>query len=267
MTTRPVTRGPARPPSPGAALARRVRAWWPRRRAAWAEGPLVAFDTETTGVDVHHDRIVSAAVVRRDASGTVVHTWLVDPGRPIPAVATAVHGITTEHARTHGSDARQALDEVAAALAEAMGRGEPVVAFNAAFDLSLLDAELRRHGLPSLEARAPGSGHRVLDPWVLDRSFDPQRPGTRRLADLCAHYGVTTHGLHSAEGDALAALSLLDAVVGRFPTIGRRPLGPLHRRQAATHRRRARAYRRRHELEPPGTDEAWPVPRTLLVRA
>ncbi len=33
----------------------------------WYEGPLAAFDTETTGVDVETDRIVSAAVVVQDA--------------------------------------------------------------------------------------------------------------------------------------------------------------------------------------------------------
>ena len=35
----------------------------------WYEGPLAAFDTETTGVDVETDRIVSAAVVVQDAPG------------------------------------------------------------------------------------------------------------------------------------------------------------------------------------------------------
>lgn len=31
----------------------------------WTDGPLLGFDTETTGVDVDHDRIVTAALVRR----------------------------------------------------------------------------------------------------------------------------------------------------------------------------------------------------------
>lgn len=35
----------------------------------WFEGPLAAFDTETTGVDVETDRIVSAALVVQDAPG------------------------------------------------------------------------------------------------------------------------------------------------------------------------------------------------------
>ena len=32
----------------------------------WTDGPLLGFDTETTGVDVDNDRIVTAALVRRD---------------------------------------------------------------------------------------------------------------------------------------------------------------------------------------------------------
>lgn len=35
----------------------------------WYEGPLAAFDTETTGVDVEEDRIVSAALVVQDTVG------------------------------------------------------------------------------------------------------------------------------------------------------------------------------------------------------
>ena len=46
----------------------------------WYEGPLAAFDTETTGVDVETDRIVSAAVVVQDAPGSRprMTRWLVN---------------------------------------------------------------------------------------------------------------------------------------------------------------------------------------------
>ncbi|GAA3072253.1 hypothetical protein GCM10020000_66220 [Streptomyces olivoverticillatus] len=48
----------------------------------WFDGPLAAFDTETTGVDVEHDRIVSAALVTQSQEGAlpVVTRWLVNPG-------------------------------------------------------------------------------------------------------------------------------------------------------------------------------------------
>ncbi len=63
-------------------------------RGRWA-----AFDTETTGVDVEIDRIVSAALVVQDAPGLRprVTRWLVNPGVPVPEAATAVHGLTQEH--------------------------------------------------------------------------------------------------------------------------------------------------------------------------
>ncbi|NUQ88686.1 MAG: 3'-5' exonuclease, partial [Glycomyces artemisiae] len=56
----------------------------------WFEGPLLGFDTETTGVSVEQDRIVQAALV----TGTGSTTWLIDPGVTIPPGATRVHGIT-----------------------------------------------------------------------------------------------------------------------------------------------------------------------------
>lgn len=70
----------------------------------WYEGPLAAFDTETTGVDVEGDRIVSAALVIQDGPDARPRStrWLVNPGIPVPAGATAVHGLTDEHLRSNG---------------------------------------------------------------------------------------------------------------------------------------------------------------------
>ena len=52
----------------------------------WYEGPLAAFDTETTGVDVEGDRMVSAALVVQDGPGgrPRVTRWLINPGMPSP---------------------------------------------------------------------------------------------------------------------------------------------------------------------------------------
>ncbi|MBN9328148.1 MAG: DNA polymerase III subunit epsilon [Cellulomonas sp.] len=166
---------------------------------SWSEGPLLGFDTETTGVDVDSDRIVTAALVRRDATSTSITTWLIDPGVPIPAEAAAIHGITTEHAREHGRPPRDALEEIAVELAEAFRTGVPVVAYNASFDLRLLDAELRRHRLPTLPDRLYQAARPVIDPLVLDRAEDRFRRGKRKLVDLCGFYRVIESGsLHSA---------------------------------------------------------------------
>ncbi len=117
----------------------------------WHGQALVGFDLETTGTDPGEARIVTAAVVEmRDGAVLARREWLADPGVLIPAQASAIHGISSERAAAEGRPAREVADEVASALAAHWERGVPVVAYNAAFDLTLLAAELRRHGLPSL---------------------------------------------------------------------------------------------------------------------
>ncbi|WP_277208685.1 exonuclease domain-containing protein [Isoptericola croceus] len=229
----------------------------------WTGGPLLGFDTETTGVDVRSDRIVTAAVVLRTATTTDVRTWLIDPGVEIPAEAAAIHGVTTEHARAHGVPPGQALAEIAAVLAEHTRAGVPVVAYNAAFDLTLLDAELVRHGLPTLPDRLGRPVSPVLDPLVIDRWQDRYRQGKRRLGDLVELYGIVGEGeLHSADVDVLATLDVLDAQLHRYPELRAVALDALHSAQRDAHRRWAtsfNAWRRTKGLPGPGASTAWPV--------
>ncbi|HQY34619.1 MAG TPA: exonuclease domain-containing protein [Actinotalea sp.] len=233
----------------------------------WIDGALMGFDTETTGVDVGTDRVVTAALVRRAGSaapGTPslsTVTWLIDPGVPIPAGAAAIHGVTTAHARAHGRPAAVALEEIATGLAAALRRGEPVVAFNASYDLSLLDAELRRHRLPTLPERIGHEVRTVVDPLVLDRYLDRYRPGKRRLGDLCAHYGVTTAALHTAEVDVLATLDVLAAIAAAHPELAAMTLDEVHDLQVTAHRTWAEgfnAWRTQQGLVGAGAELDWP---------
>ena len=230
---------------------------------SWAGGPFLGFDTETTGVSPADDRIVSVALVERDGRGTRARTWLIDPGIEIPAAASAIHGITTEHVRAHGRDPAGALSEIAGALADALHSGVPVVAFNACFDLTLLDAELTRHGLPTLSSRRGGPARPVLDPLVLDRAIARYRPGKRRLADLCAVYDVTPQaGLHSAEVDVVATLDILAAIAERHPEIASMPVEQVHTWQVTAHRAWAEnfnAWRRSQGYAGTGATTWWPT--------
>ena len=55
----------------------------------------VAIDTETTGLDARNARIVEIARIKLQVDGTrEVRTRRLNPGMPIGAAATAVHGIT-----------------------------------------------------------------------------------------------------------------------------------------------------------------------------
>jgi DNA polymerase-3 subunit epsilon len=228
----------------------------------WTVGPLLGLDTETTGVDVDVDRIVTAALVLREPGGTHVRTWLLDPGVEIPVEATAIHGVTTAHAAASGASPRVALEEIATLVVDAQRDGVPLVAYNAAFDLSLLDVELERHGLPTLGARLGRPVRPVLDPLVLDRAWDPDREGKRRLVDLCAQYGVVDVGtLHTADADVLATLGVLDALVRAFPDRGALPPDVLHDLQVVAHRRwvdNLDPKRRENAYVGAGADGRWP---------
>ncbi|QCX75298.1 DNA polymerase III subunit epsilon [Streptomyces sp. YIM 121038] len=230
----------------------------------WYEGPLAAFDTETTGVDVETDRIVSAAVVVQNGAGARprVTRWLVNPGVPVPAAATAVHGLTQDHLERNGRWPAPVMEEMGRELAEQGAAGRPLVVMNAPFDLTLLDRELRRHRASSLARYVGGSPLCVLDPRVLDRHLDRYRKGRRTLSDLCELYGVELSGAHDAAADAQAALDLVRALGRRFSArLDRLSPAELHTLQAVWHAAQARGlqtwFARSGSAET--VDPAWPL--------
>lgn len=237
---------------------------------SWHTGRLAAFDIETTGVDPESDRIVTTAVsVVGDGLAAEHHSWLVDPGIDIPAGATSVHGITTERARAEGRSPDEAVDEITTALADQLQQGVPVIAFNARFDLTILDREARRHGLRPLLDRVGGpDGMLVVDPYVLDRQFDRFRRGKRTLGAVCEHYRVALDEVHAATADALAAARLafrLGATVTELRDID---LGVLHREQVSWAAEQAASLEEYFRQQ--GRDEhvegAWPIIPDGLVR-
>ncbi|MFF8569470.1 exonuclease domain-containing protein [Streptomyces albidoflavus] len=230
----------------------------------WHRELLIGFDLETTGTDPREARIVTAAVIEvADGERRGHRTWLADPGIPIPAGATAVHGITDARAAAEGSPPDRVADAVAEALTGYWRAGVPVVAYNAPFDLTLLAAELRRHRLPSLAERLGGAPVApVIDPLTVDRAVDRYRKGSRRLSAVCAEYGVALEEAHDAAADALAAARLARAIALRHPKVA--ALGPaaLHERQITWAAERAadfQAYLRRKGEQGAVVDGGWPL--------
>jgi DNA polymerase-3 subunit epsilon len=200
--------------------------------APWWLDRLCSFDIESTGVDVEQDRIVTAAAHmvggNRPSEG---NTWIADPGVDIPAEATKVHGISTEHARECGRPALEVVGEIVGVLARQLRDGVPIVAMNARFDLTILDREARRHGLEPLSELIGDAPLLVIDPYVIDKQVDRYRRGSRKLTALCEHYGVKLgDGAHEASADALAAARVAYKLAVRFPQL-QVPLVELHAQQ------------------------------------
>lgn len=168
--------------------------WWDER--------MVAFDLETTSPLPEEARIVTAAIAFcGGGQPTETRTWLADPGVEIPEGAAAIHGITTEKARAEGRPAEEVVNEVATALAS-RPLGSALVIFNARYDLTVMDRELRRRlGIPLPE----GIAQRVVDPFVIDKHLDRYRKGLRQLEPMAEHYMAELSGAHDATFDAIAA--------------------------------------------------------------
>jgi DNA polymerase-3 subunit epsilon len=59
--------------------------------------PICFFDLETTGTQIARDRIVEIAILKIFPNGDEEsRTWKVNPEMPIPAVTTAIHGISND---------------------------------------------------------------------------------------------------------------------------------------------------------------------------
>jgi len=175
----------------------------------WSD-TLAVFDTETTGIDTRLSRIVTAYIGLLNSAGEVTEAaeWLINPGVEIPEAATAIHGISTAHARDHGQEPPAAVAAIATTLARYFDQGIPVVAYNASYDFSILHHEMLRYGQEPLVSPSP-----IVDPLVIDRAVDRYRRGKRTLQMATAHYMVAFDDAHTADADAVAAGRVAQAII------------------------------------------------------
>lgn len=207
---------------------------------SWINGLLVGFDLETTGVNPQEDRIVTASweLLRNDLL-VEKQTLLFNPGVVIPEQAARVHGITTERAQAEGLDPVEGLQLLSDKLVSFLLEGGALVGFNVQFDVSLLEAELRRYGMPTVAQRLGGRFAPVIDPLVLDRELDRWRRGKRKLIDLLYVYGIAVdpQQLHQSDVDVSMTLELLRAMVVKYPQLNEMSLMELHDFERAAHYR------------------------------
>lgn len=249
---------PARAPGDRSPLGSPPSEIVPAKDAPWFD-LLAVFDLETTGIDVRTSRIVTAHVGVIDATGRAIEgtSWLADPGVEIPAGASNVHGISTEHAREHGRPAGEVIAEVSEALRSLLARGIPVVVYNAPYDLSLLAHEARRWDVPVLLDPCP-----VIDPLVIDKAVDRYRKGKRTLVQTAEHYGVALADAHDADADAVAAGRVAQAL-GRIFTaelsVGAEELHTLQIGWCRAQSESFQKYMRRTRDDSFVADGGWPV--------
>lgn len=243
----------------------------------WAWGPFLAFDCESTGL-TDDDRMVQYGLVHIGGDWrSHMQTEYVDPEMPIPAEATAIHGITDDDVREGGLSTGDAVDNIMSEITIAREAGTPLVVFNAPFDLGLLDRELTRTGRGGLDYdNLPP----IIDPLVLVNRRAWKRP--HNLEHACEVWKVPAGG-HDAGQDALAAARLLwllgqemrvqikavdgwatseHLIFGGIQQLSDVPLDVLQRAQARWFREDAESFIRNQQdkgRDPGFVNTQWPV--------
>jgi DNA polymerase-3 subunit epsilon len=192
-----------RPPLEAAAR-RRVDDWsWlsrERTSVPLSKARIVVVDTETSGLDVRHDRLLSigACVISEGtiAIGDGFYREL-RQARASPESNILVHGI--------GQEAQLAGEEEGDVLSDflAFARKSAMAAFNAPFDHAFLAGAMRRH-----------LGVAFRPHWIdlleLPKAMYPaDATSLKSLEDWLARFSIVHHERHNALADAYSTAQLL----------------------------------------------------------
>lgn len=190
----------------------------------------VAIDTETTGLDIRTARLIQFGAVRI-RGGIVQHgehmSVLIDPGVPIPAQASNVHGITAQDLVGAGDFAAHAPDM------EAFLDDTILIGHTIGYDIAILR---REHQL----ADRPWKEPRAIDVRLLARLTAEAGPHDD-LDSICSALGIEIEGRHSAIGDAMAAAKAFVALIPHLRARGIRTLAELETAARARAEQDARA--------------------------
>lgn len=176
--------------------------------------PILFFDLETTGVDAAKDKIIELAMVKIAPNGnreTLVRK--VNPGIPIPAETTAIHGITDEDVK----DA-PVFKQIAHELYDWMKNCDLGGYNSSKFDMPLLAEEFLRAGI-----QVDFTERNMVDVQQIFFKME-----SRSLSAAYQFYcNKTLENAHSAEADILATIEVLEAQLDRYDTLPRE-VKPLH---------------------------------------
>lgn len=169
--------------------------------------PIIFFDLETTGTDHAKDRIIELALVKIMPDGRrEKYVKRVNPGIPIPAATTAIHGISDEDVKNCPS-----FRQIAHHLFDWM-KGCDLGGYNSSkFDLPLLAEEFLR-----CDINVDFTERHMIDVQQIFFKME-----ARTLAAAVQFYcKKELTNAHSAEADIDATIEVLEAQLERYEHLG-----------------------------------------------
>ena len=165
--------------------------------------PICFFDLETTGVNASKDRIVEISILKVFPNGNKESfTWRVNPEMKIPAVTTAIHGISDEMVLNEPT-----FKELAPKVSELI-KNSDLGGFNSnRFDIPLLAEELLR-----AEIDFDLKVNQAVDVQTIFHKMEK-----RTLEAAYKFYcNKDLTNAHSAEADTMATYEVLKAQLDKY---------------------------------------------------
>jgi DNA polymerase-3 subunit epsilon len=165
--------------------------------------PVVFFDIEATGANPRRDRLIDLAMIKLTPDNErIPFFYRVNPGVPIPAESTAIHGI-------FDADVADAplFEEIAKEVEQAL-EGCDLGGYNLIrYDIPLLEEEFLR-----AKIRFSVEDRKVIDAQRIFHKREP-RDLTAALAFYC---GEVHDGAHGAVADVEATISVFEGQFEKY---------------------------------------------------
>jgi len=172
-------------------------------RTLHLDKPLAVFDIEATGINRKTDRIIDLCIIKWLPNGeTETLNYRLNPGMPIPAESTEIHGITDSDVADS-----PAFESVAQEILEQL-TGCDLAGFNLIhFDIPMLQEEFLRAGLSFNP-----DDYRVLDAQKIYHRREP-----RDLSAALKFYAGKEHeNAHGAEADVIATMEVIKGQIAMY---------------------------------------------------
>lgn len=161
----------------------------------------VVVDIETTGLDPQTDEIIELAAIKvMNGDEREAFSCIVKPAKNVPQSVLQLTGLSKSDLKS-GEDARSAIDRFLSFIGYC-----PLVAHNASFDLSFLQAVIQRLGFDEIE-------NETIDTLDLAKKKHSGL-NSYRLGSLAEYFGIGVKGLHRALPDAQTTRQLFLQLIG-----------------------------------------------------
>lgn len=171
--------------------------------------PLCFFDLETTGVQVGSDKIIEICILKvnpnQSTSSPEIKTWRVNPGIPIPAESSKIHGIYDADVAS-----KPLFKEIANEIAQFIGNADLAGYNSNKFDVPLLVEEFLRADI-AFELK----NRRLVDVQNIFHKMEQ-----RTLSAASKFYlHKPLEGAHGAEADTVATYEILKAQIAKYENV------------------------------------------------